>query len=89
MYTCIHHTSSAANATTPPTYAIQIQIFSKMFLGTSSGHCPSSASRAAFPVVISASMDLMNELRFQIFQKAYRAKKIGIPIYAARKSEEC
>lgn len=48
------HDIAKANAIVSHIYAIQNQILSMMFLGTSVGHCPSSASRAALPVVISA-----------------------------------
>jgi hypothetical protein len=58
-----------------------------MFLGISSGHCPSSASSAALPVVMSASAGWIQCVRLKIFQKKKRTKKIGMPMYAARKSE--
>ena len=63
-----------------PIYAIQNQILSKIFLGCCSGHCPSSASSAALPVVISASAGWMKGDLLKIFQKPYKQKKIGMPM---------
>jgi hypothetical protein len=60
-------------------YAIQNHILSKMFLGCCSGHCPSSASIAALPVVMSASDGWIQGDLLKIFQKIYNPKKIGMP----------
>ena len=49
-------------------YAIQYHTFSMKFLGLFSGH--SSASSAALPVQMSASLALTKGVRFTIFQPA-------------------
>lgn len=70
-------------------YTSQNQTFSKIFLGIRSGHLLSSASTEALPVMISASAALRHDDLFTIFQNRYRTRKMGTPMYAARKSICC
>ena len=58
-----------------PIYAIQYHTFSAKFLGLLSGQ--TSASSAALPVQMSASLGLMKDVRLMIFQPANKRRYMG------------